>query len=107
MNSDDLFFATTLVGSGAFTGVVTYALTGRDLRGRGRLWVSLLSAVLVGAMCLLIPYLPMLAFLVALVAYRVMRILLSPRHAVAASAVVLFGGLSSAVLVMGAALNSM
>lgn len=107
MNSDTLFLIAMLVGSTICTGAIAYACTGRDLHGGRRILVSLISAIIVGATCLFVPYLPVLAFLATMAAYLIMRRLLSPTRALAVSAVVLFGGLSSAVLLMAAALNSM
>ncbi|GAA4131343.1 hypothetical protein [Actinomadura keratinilytica] len=96
-----------LVGSAALSGGITYTLTGRDLKGGHRVSVSLLSAILVGATSLFVPYLPALAFLVTTAAYLLVRRLLSPGLALAASALVLVGALGSAVLVMSTALNTM
>jgi hypothetical protein len=107
MNSDALFITAMLLGSAAFAGVLTYALAGRDLPRKGRVSVALVSAVLVGAASLFVPYLPVLALLATAAAYLVMRRLVSPGRALAASAVILFGGLSCAVLIMAAALDSM
>ncbi|TDD79742.1 hypothetical protein E1293_22565 [Actinomadura darangshiensis] len=107
MNSDDLFIIAMLIGSTVFTGAVAYTCTGRDLRGGYRISVALICAVLVGATCTFIPYLPVLAFLVTMMAYLVMRRLVSPGRALAAAAVLLLGGLSCAVLIMAAALETM
>ncbi|MCO5997807.1 hypothetical protein [Actinoallomurus rhizosphaericola] len=107
MNLDDLIMIAMLVGSPVLAGAVTYALTGRDLKGPARVAASLLSAFLVGATSLFVPWLPLLAFLATMVGYLVMRRLLKPGLALAASAVVLFGGLSSAVMLMAAALDRM
>ncbi|MEW2359650.1 hypothetical protein [Spirillospora sp. NPDC029432] len=107
MNSDDLIIIGMLAGSTAFTGAIAYWLGGRDLKGTGRVSMALVSAVLVGLTSLLVPYLPVLAFLATALIYLVVRNLLKPGLALAASAVVFLGGLACAVLLMGFALSSM
>jgi hypothetical protein len=107
MNSDDLIMIAMLAGSPVLAGSITYALTGRDLKGLGRVAAALVSAFLVGATSLFVPWLPLLAFLASMTGYLVMRRLLKPGLALAASAVVLFGSLSFAVVLMVATLNSM
>ncbi|WUH99977.1 hypothetical protein OHR68_41930 [Spirillospora sp. NBC_00431] len=107
MNANDLIIIVMLAGCAIFAGVVTYALVGRDLRGGGRVAAALISAVLVGAASLFVLYLAVAAFLACAVAYLVARRLLRPRLALAASGVVLLGGLSGAVIVMSIALSTM
>jgi len=107
MHSDDLIVIGMLVAGFVLAGTVTFALTGRDLKGSARAGVSLLSALLVGLTSLFVPWLPLLAFLATAAAYLVMRRMIKPGLALAASAVVLFGGLSGAAALMAAAMHSM
>ena len=107
MNSDDLIIFVMLGSSFVFTGAIAYALSGRALRGPARVRTSLIAAVLVGLTSVYVPWLPFLAFLATAAAFLVMRRLLKPAHALAASGVILLGGLSFAVLLMVSALNTM
>ncbi|XRQ09257.1 hypothetical protein ACN3XK_74495 [Actinomadura welshii] len=96
-----------LASSTALAGGVAFAVTGRDLRGAGRVAVALGCALLVGATSLFIPWLPAFAFAGTAVAYVVLRRLFSATAALAASGVLLFGGCSFSVLLMMAALETM
>jgi hypothetical protein len=107
MSSDDLFIIAMILGSAVAAGAITFALTGRDFKGTGRVLASLLSTFLVGATTTFVPWLPLLVFLGTMVVYLVMRHLLKPGLALAASAVVLLGGLALAVAAMAAALSTM
>ncbi|WP_395105281.1 hypothetical protein [Actinomadura sp. SCN-SB] len=107
MHSDDLIVIGMLAASLVLAGTLTFALIGRDLQGSARVGVSLLSALLVGLTSLFVPWLPLLAFLATAAGYLVMRRMIRPGLALAASAVVLFGGLSGAAALMAAALTSM
>ncbi|WP_433432697.1 hypothetical protein [Nonomuraea sp. CA-141351] len=91
----------------AFAGGVAFVVTRRDLGGGGRTVVPLACALLVGATCLFVPFLPVFAFLGTVVAYLIVRRLFSARLALAASGVLLLGGCSFSVLLMMAALESM
>ncbi|MEU6036114.1 hypothetical protein ABZ801_11965 [Actinomadura sp. NPDC047616] len=104
---DDLIIPAMLAGCAAFAGVVTYALVGRDLRGGARVAAALGSAVLVGLASVFVLYLSVAAFLACAVAYLVTRRLLRPGLALAASGVVLLGGISCAVVIMSIALSEM
>jgi hypothetical protein len=103
----DYFIIAMIAASAAFAGGVASVVTRRDLPGGGRAAVSLTCALLVGAACLYVPYLPVLAFLGVVVAYLIMRRLFSAGPALAVSGVLLLGGCSFSVLVMMAALDSM
>lgn len=107
MNADTLLIVAMLTGCAAFAGAVTYALVGRDLRGGSRVAAALISAVLVGVTSLFVLYLSVLAFLACAAAYLVVRRLLRPALALAASGVVLLGGLFCAVVIMSIALSEM
>jgi hypothetical protein len=101
------FLIVMIAASAAFAGAVAAVVTRRDLRGGGRAAVSLTCALLVGASSLFIPYLPVFAFLGAVVAYLILRRLFSARLALTASGGLLLGGCSFSVLLMMAALSNM
>jgi hypothetical protein len=107
MTAADLIIVAIPVVSAVFAGAITYALTGRDLQGRGRVAAALVSAVLVGASSLFLLYLSVAAFLACAVAYLVARRILRPRLALAASGLTLLGGLSGAAVMMSIALSEM
>lgn len=107
MRSDDLLVLSVPVGSAVFAGVGTYLLTRRDFRGRGTVLATMGCAILVGATSWFAFFFPFLAFLVAAVAYLVMRRLVRVGPALAVSAVTLVGGLVVSELAMNAALDSM
>lgn len=107
MSADDLIIVAVLVGCAAFAGVVTYVLVGRDLRGGARVAAAVGAAVLVGLAATFVLYLSVVAFLACAVAYLVVRRLVRPGLALAASGVVLLGGLSCAVVLMSIALSGM
>jgi hypothetical protein len=65
------------------------------------------SAGLVGVASLFVLYLSVAAFLACAVAYLVGRRLVRPGLALAASGIVLLGGLSCAVVIMSIALSEM
>lgn len=103
----DHFIIVMITACTVIAGGVAFAATGRDLRGGRRVAVSVACALLVGACCLFIPYLPVLALLVAAAAYLVLRRRLSAGLALAASGVLLVGGCTFSVLLMMAALETM
>lgn len=107
MNANDLITWGMLVVSPVLAGLLTFALTGRDLKGAARFGASLLSALLVGATSFFVPWLPLAAFLAAATGYVLMRRMAKPGLALVASSVVLIGGLSGAAMLMASALNSM
>ncbi|QKW33174.1 hypothetical protein HUT06_03250 [Actinomadura sp. NAK00032] len=107
MNADALIIAAMLGGSAVFAGAVTYAITGRDLRGWSRAATALGVALLVGAAAVFVLYLSVIAFLACAAAYLVIRRLVRPTLALAASGLVLFGGLSGAAMLMWVALSEM
>jgi hypothetical protein len=103
----DYFVIAMIAASAVFAGGVASVVTRRDLRGGGRAAVSLACALLVGATCLFIPYLPVVAFLGVVVVYLLVRRLFSAGFALVASGVLLLGGCSFSVLLMMAALERM
>ncbi|RSN64208.1 MULTISPECIES: hypothetical protein [Actinomadura] len=107
MNAGDLTIVAVLAGCAGFAGVVTYLLVGRDLRGGARVAAAVGAAVLVGLASIFVLYLAVAAFLACGAAYLVARRMLRPGLALAASGVVLLGGLSCAVALMSIALSEM
>ncbi|TDB92825.1 hypothetical protein [Actinomadura sp. 7K534] len=103
----DYFIILMIAASAVVAGGVAFAVTREDLRSEGRVAASVACALLVGAVSLFIPYLPVLAFLGTVVAYLVLRRLFSAGLALAASGVVLLAGCSFSVLLMMAALETM
>lgn len=103
----DYFVIVMIAVCAVLAGGVAFVATRRDLRGGSRAVVPLACALLVGATCLFVPYLPVFAFLGTVVAYLILRRLFSARIALAASGVLLLGGCSFSVLLMMAALETM
>ncbi|TDC80153.1 hypothetical protein [Actinomadura sp. 7K507] len=107
MSSETLTILAMVAGCAVFAGAVTYPLVGRDFQGGARVVVTLITTVLVGGMSLIVLYLSVAVFLAVAVAYLVVRHLLRPGLALAASGVVLAGGFFCAVMIMFAALSNM
>ncbi|MEO3829112.1 hypothetical protein [Actinomadura sp. B10D3] len=103
----DYFIILMIAACAVFAGGIAAVVTRRDLKGVSRVGVPLGSALLVGASCLFVPYLPVLAFLGTVAAYLILRRLTSARLALATSGILLFGGCTFSVLIMMAALETM
>ncbi|MCP9948138.1 MULTISPECIES: hypothetical protein [Actinomadura] len=103
----DYFIILMIAACAVFAGGVAAVVTRRDLQGASKVGVPLGSALLVAATSLFIPYLPVLAFLGAVVAYLILRRLTSAGLALVTSGVLLFGGCTFSVLLMMAALETM
>mgnify|MGYP001409539582 CR=1 FL=1 len=105
MHPDVLLACGVTLGCGVFTGAGTYFLARRDFSRRVAGWSAVGCGVLSGAVSLFVLYLVVPTFLVATVAYLVLRRLLRPRPALTLAGTAYLAGLGCCVLVMTAALQ--